>query len=101
VEPVRFTPREPGDGKFADTLLRGLRFSRADRAHGDPIRDALRLLRVIGELQPASLRIDSVGLARRLGVRPWPDGARWIEPSQWSGAVRAFQTRRRPYLLYR
>jgi uncharacterized protein YbbC (DUF1343 family) len=98
--PVRFTPAEPGDGKFADVLVAGVRFPEFDRSRGDAIREALRLLQIIAELQPESLRIDSVGLARRLGVRPWPDGARWIEPSQWSGAVRTFLARRRPYLLY-
>jgi len=99
--PVRFTPHDPGDGKYGDTLLQGLRFPRADRAHGDPIRDALRLLRTIAELQPESLRIDSLGLARRLGVRPWGDGGRWVETAEWAAPLRDFRARRRPYLLYR
>ena len=101
LEPVHFTPRDPGDGKYADTLLRGLRLPRADRAQGDPVRDALRLLQVIAELQPEALRIDSVGLARRLGVRPWAADGRWVDAASWAGAVRDFLVRRRPYLLYR
>jgi uncharacterized protein YbbC (DUF1343 family) len=94
MEPWAFTPRDPGDAKYADTLLGGVRFPRADRAHGDPIRDALRLLSVIGEVHPAELRVDSLGVARRLGVR-----ARAGKTS-WPAEVGAFLRRRRPYLLY-
>jgi len=95
MTPVRFTPQNPGDGKFAGVEVTGLRFPAADRRRGDPIRDALRLLEVIGELQPDSLRVDSVGIARRLGVR----AARGVV--EWPDEVRAFLARRRPYLLYR
>ncbi len=95
LEPVRFTPVRPGDGKYADTLLAGLRFPAADRAHGDPVRDALRLLATIAEVHPAEYRVDSLGLARRLGVRA---AAGTVE---WPDAVRAFLRLRRPYLLYR
>jgi uncharacterized protein YbbC (DUF1343 family) len=92
--PVRFTPRDPGDGKYGDTLLAGVRFPSADRVHGDPVRDALRLLQVIGEVHPSALRVDSLGLARRLGVRARAGKVAWPED------VRAFLLRRRPYLLY-
>jgi len=95
MTPVRFTPQNPGDDKFAGVEVTGLRFPAADRRRGDPIRDALRLLEVIGELQPDSLRVDSVGIARRLGVR----ATRGVVA--WPGDVRSFLNRRRPYLLYR
>ena len=95
LDTVRFTPHEPGDGKYADTLVRGLRFPRADRARGDPVRDALRLLAVIGRVHPSELRVDSLGLARRLGVRAVPGKFSWPEQ------VRAFLLRRGPFLLYR
>lgn len=95
MTPVRFTPQNPGDGKFAGVEVTGLRFSVADRRSGDPIRDALRLLEVIGELQPDSLRVDSVGLARRLGTRARGGVVEWHDD------VRSFLQRRRPYLLYR
>jgi hypothetical protein len=99
--PVRFTPLEPGDGKFAGVPVVGVRFPEFDRTGGDAVREALRLLQVIAELQPESLRVDSLGLARRLGVRAWADGGRWVEAASWAGAVRDFMVRRRPYLLYR
>jgi len=101
MEPIRFTPHRPGDGKYGDTLLAGVRFPAADRAHGDPVREALRLLQVIAELQPESLRVDSLGLARRLGVRASINAPRWADAVQWTDAVRDFMVRRRPYLLYR
>lgn len=98
--PVRFTPVEPGDGKFSGVSVAGVRFPEFDRAGGDAVRDALRLLQVIAELQPESLRVDSLGLARRLGVRASMGAARWADAVQWTDAVRAFMMRRRPYLLY-
>ncbi len=95
LSPVAFTPREPGDGKYADTALAGLRFPPFDRTRGDAIRDALRLLGVIGEVHPAELRVDSVGVARRLGVRARAGKDTWPEE------VATFREVRRPYLLYR
>lgn len=95
MEAVVFTPREPGDGKYADTALAGVRFPPFDRARGDAIRDALRLLGVIGEVHPAELRVDSVGVARRLGVRARAGKDTWPED------VAEFRALRRPYLLYR
>ena len=92
---VTFTPRSPGDGKYADTALSGVRFPTFDRTRGDAIRDALRLLGVIGEVHPAELRVDSLGVARRLGVRARAGKDTWPEQ------VGAFVRRRRPYLLYR
>ena len=41
---VDFTPRRPGDGKFADTLVRGIRLQVTDRATYDPTRAAVYLL---------------------------------------------------------
>jgi uncharacterized protein YbbC (DUF1343 family) len=93
MRPVRFTPRRPGDGKFAGVLVSGVRFPRFDRARGDPIRDALRLLDVIGALQPDSLRVDAHGLALRLGVAVTGQVV-------WPGEVRRFLEARRPSLLY-
>jgi len=91
---VRFTPRDPGDGKYGDTLVNGVQFAAFDRVRGDPVREALRLLQVIGEVHPGQLSVDSVGVARRLGVRATSGKV------EWPDEVRAFLARRRPYLLY-
>jgi uncharacterized protein YbbC (DUF1343 family) len=93
LDPVRFTPRAPGDGKFDGVQVSGLRFRRFDRAHGDPVRTALLVLHTIRELQPGRVRLDSLGLARRLGV--WPS-----EAVAWPRDVRRFVAERRPSLIY-
>jgi uncharacterized protein YbbC (DUF1343 family) len=93
LDPVQFTPRSPGDGKFDGVEVRGVRFRRFDRAHGNPVRAALLLLRTIRALQPDSLREDSLGLARRLGV--WPS-----DEVTWPRDVRRFMAERRAALLY-
>ncbi len=93
MDAVRFTPRAPGDGKFDGIAVAGVRFRRMDRVAGDPVRDAIRLLVTIQGLAPAAFRMDSVGLARRLG-RPFSHTA------TWPADVAAFRAARRPYLLY-
>ncbi len=93
VEAVSFTPRASGDGKYDGVRVAGLRFPRFDRSRGDPVRDALRLLAVIRALQPDSLRVDTLGLARRLGT-PWRGATAW--PAQ----VARFRAGRRAFLLY-
>jgi uncharacterized protein YbbC (DUF1343 family) len=42
-----FTPRDPGDGKFADTLVAGIRLEVTDRATYDPTATAVHLLAAI------------------------------------------------------
>jgi uncharacterized protein YbbC (DUF1343 family) len=93
MDTVRFTPHAPGDGKFDGVALAGVRFRRLDRARGDPVRDAVRLLLTIRALYPEALAVDSLGLARRLG-RPFTGTA------TWPGDVAQFRAARRPYLLY-
>ncbi|MGH7631243.1 MAG: exo-beta-N-acetylmuramidase NamZ family protein [Gemmatimonadales bacterium] len=41
---VTFTPRSPGDGRFADTLVAGIRLTVTDRAEYDPTHAAVYLL---------------------------------------------------------
>jgi uncharacterized protein YbbC (DUF1343 family) len=44
---VSFTPRRPGDGKFADTLLQGIRLEVTDRDGYDPTATAVHLLSAV------------------------------------------------------
>jgi uncharacterized protein YbbC (DUF1343 family) len=44
---VQFTPRKPGDGKYADTVLAGIRLEVTDRSSYDPTATAVHLLSVI------------------------------------------------------
>ena len=52
LAPTTFTPRRPGDGKYADTLLQGIRLRVTDRAAYDPPATALRLLAAIRAEHP-------------------------------------------------
>ena len=94
LDTVTFTPRAPGDRKYDGVAVHAVRFGRFERARGDAIRDAIRLLGIIAELHGDSLRVDSLLMARHLGV--WPSAR-----TQWAEAVRGFARRRAPYLLYR
>jgi len=93
MDAVRFTPHAPGDGKFDGVALAGVRFRRFDRVHGDPVRDALRLLATIRSLQPSDLVVDSPAFARRLGR---PEG----QADARGGDIARYLAARRPYLLY-
>jgi uncharacterized protein YbbC (DUF1343 family) len=50
--PTAFTPVRPGDGKYADTLVQGIRLRVTDRARYDPPATALRLIRAIQTVHP-------------------------------------------------
>jgi hypothetical protein len=112
---TRFTPFQPGDGKYADMTLAGIAFPAFTRTPGlvaqclawrrsppatgrgcesDPVEAALALLDAIRRVHPDSLRMDATGLALRLGVAPGTRGA-------WQARLARFMVRRRRYLLYR
>jgi uncharacterized protein YbbC (DUF1343 family) len=55
IEPVRFTPSQPGDGKFPDQPVSGLRFFVTDRATYDPTVTAMATLAAIRDLHADSL----------------------------------------------
>jgi uncharacterized protein YbbC (DUF1343 family) len=50
---IAFTPRRPGDGKYADTLLLGIRLEVTDRGTYDPTVTAVHLLAAIRSRHPA------------------------------------------------
>lgn len=54
---VSFTPREPGDGKFADTAVVGIRLVITDRDSYDPTATAVHLLAAIRAVHPDRIRI--------------------------------------------
>lgn len=55
IRAVSFRPTEPGDGKFADTLVPGLRLHVVDRAAYDPVATAVELLVAIVRHHPESI----------------------------------------------
>lgn len=52
LSPTSFTPQKPGDGKYADTLLQGIRLTVTDRDAYDAPATALRLLQAIRQVHP-------------------------------------------------
>ncbi len=112
---TRFTPFDPGDGKYGDVAVNGVAFPAYTRAPGlvaqclahrrappatgrgcetDPVEAALALLDAVRRAHPDSLRVDAAGLILRLGVSP---AAAHVSAARLS----RFLARRRPYLLYR
>ncbi len=102
---VSFTPRTPGDGRFADTLGAGIRLVVTDRASYDPTAVAVHLLGAVQAVHPDRIgwippHFDRLagGPALRTAIasgRPPPDiVAEWREP------IARYLDRRRPALLY-
>lgn len=103
-EVVTFTPVKPGDNKYADQVLTGVRFITTDRRTYDPTKAAVAALLEIRKLHPAEFKWTGT-FPRLFGVR----GARALIESGatyeqviagWAAQVQAFQARRQPYLLY-
>ncbi len=102
---TRFTPRRPGDGKFADTVLTGIRLRVVDRAAYDPTATAVTLLSLIQARHP-----DRIGwrdewfdrLAGGSGLRLAIQAGKPAEEivRGWRDDLTKFQDRRRSFLLY-
>ncbi|MFZ5624373.1 MAG: DUF1343 domain-containing protein, partial [Gemmatimonadota bacterium] len=104
-EATTFTPRRPGDGKFPDVTLPGIRLRLLDPARYDPTAAAVELLAAIQRVHP-----DRIGwnerhfdrLAGGPGLRQQLIAG--VEPAAivrgWAEAVRRFAARRQPFLLY-
>jgi uncharacterized protein YbbC (DUF1343 family) len=100
-----FTPRAPGDGKFADTLVAAIRLEVTDRRSYDPVRTAVILLAAVQVVHP-----DRIGwiarhfdrLAGGPALREALSAGRAPEDivGGWAGELAAFRERRKPYLLY-
>jgi uncharacterized protein YbbC (DUF1343 family) len=101
---VSFRPHQPGDGKFADTTVPGIRLELLDAASYDPTVTAVYLLAAIRAVHPDSIRIGGSfdrlagGPALReallAGVEPRVIVAAWADP------LRRFADRVRRYQLY-
>ena len=100
-----FTPRSPGDRKFADMLVAGIRLRVTDRRVFDPTRVAMHMLSVIRAVHPDRIKIG--GSFDRLAGGPMLREAllRGDAPERivasWQPGLAAYRERVRPYLLYR
>lgn len=100
-----FTPRNPGDGKYADTLLAGIRLRVTDRGAYDPTVAAVQLMAAIRAIHPDRItwtarQFDRLagGSSLRTALEAGRPAAEIVAP--WADAIRAFELRRRPFLIY-
>lgn len=105
LSPTTFTPRQPGDGKYADTLLQGIRLRVTDRAIYDPPATALRLLVAIRAAHPAEFAWIAAHfdrLAGQPGLREALERGAPIDSilKAWAGQRAAFEPRAAGIRLY-
>jgi uncharacterized protein YbbC (DUF1343 family) len=104
-EGVQFTPVRPGDGKYADTLLAGIRLRVTDRGRYDPTVTAVRLLAAVRDAHPDRLGWIPRHFDRLAGTDRLREGLVAGRPADslvagWAAERAAFEARRRPYLIY-
>ena len=102
---VTFTPQRPGDGKYADTLLLGIRLHVTDRAQYDPTITAVHLLAAIQAVHPDRIGFNVRAFDRLAGTDSLRKAILAGAPADrivagWGEARRAFLERRKPFLLY-
>jgi uncharacterized protein YbbC (DUF1343 family) len=112
VDTLTITPRSiPGASthpKWQDESIRAVRMDVVDATSVRPLELGIRLLHAMVATSPDSMRaslIRSSGMARLSGTRRLEAALRaGTSPEaileDWAGEVRAFETLRRPYLLY-
>jgi uncharacterized protein YbbC (DUF1343 family) len=104
-QPVTFTPRGPGDGKFPDQAVRGVRLEVTDRAVYDPAVTGVALLVEIQRLHADQLQWRVSHFDRLAGTdrlrRGVLAGLSVAEiTATWPSQLAAFQVMVEPYLLY-
>lgn len=102
---VSFTPRQPGDKKFADTLVAGIRWRITDRKTFDPTVTAVHLLAIIRSVHPDRIKIggsfDRLAGGPKLREALLGGEAADAIVASWAPALAAYRVRVKPYLLYR
>ena len=104
-EGVTFTPRAPGDGKYSDTLVTGVRLTMTDRGTYDPTVTAVYLLSAIRATHSTMFAFRPAQFDRLAGG---PDLRSALERGEsaasiargWREELTRFRDRRRPFLLY-
>jgi uncharacterized protein YbbC (DUF1343 family) len=105
LQGVSFTPSKPGDGKYGDTLVAGIRLRVTDRSAYDPTAVAVHLLAVVRAVHPDQFgwipkHFDRLagGPELREQLEAGRDPAAIVEG--WGSGLERFKERRRPFLLY-
>lgn len=102
---VTFTPVRPGDGKYADTLLAGIRLEVTDRSAYDPTATAVRLLAAVRRKHPDEFAWIPKHFDRLAGTTRLREAIdRGEDPGEivqgWETERRGFMDRRQGVLLY-
>jgi uncharacterized protein YbbC (DUF1343 family) len=102
---TQFTPKAPGDGKYPDTLLAGIRVTTTDRSAYDPTVTAVHLLSALRQTHPEAFAFRLAQFDRLAGG---PDVRTAVERGEsvsaiaagWREELKRFRERRRAFLLY-
>lgn len=102
---VHFTPHQPGDGKYADTSLAGVRLIVTDRATYDPTTTSVVLMATIRDVHPDRFRWNAAQFDRLAGnsvLRTTLEqgGSPEAAVAAWPGERAGYLARRRTALLY-
>jgi uncharacterized protein YbbC (DUF1343 family) len=100
-----FTPRAPGDGKYSDTLVTGIRLAITDRVAYDPTVTAVYLLSAIRATHSTAFAFRAAQFDRLAGG---PGLRQAVERGEsvtaiaagWRNELARFKDRRRRFLLY-
>jgi uncharacterized protein YbbC (DUF1343 family) len=102
---VSFTPSKPGDGKYADTLVSGIRLEVTERETYDPTATAIHLLSAVREGHRGQFawipthfdRLAGTG-ALRSAIDAGTAPAEIVRA--WQSELERFRARSRPSLIY-
>ena len=102
---VSFTPRDPGDGKYADTAVAGIRLTVTDRDRYDPTAAAVYLLAAVRAASGVHFawipeHFDRLAGGPALRAALDADTRPSVIVAGWGDELRRFRERRRPFLLY-
>ena len=102
---TRFTPATPGDGKYPDTLVAGIRLATTDRGVYDPTVTAVHLLAALRQVHPATFafrpaQFDRLAGGPELRVAIERGEAVSAIAARWREELNRFRERRRAFLLY-
>jgi uncharacterized protein YbbC (DUF1343 family) len=103
---VTFRPRLPGDGKYSDTLVAGVRLTTTNRSTYDPTLTAVQLLRALRASHPTGFAFRPAQFDRLAGGPELRLAIERDEPlrsiaARWREELVRFKDRRKPFLLYR
>lgn len=102
---VRFRPKKPGDAKYPDTRLFGIRLTMTDRDRYDPTATAVTIMAVIRAVHPTQLEWTPAQFDRLAGNSVLRTGlASGAAPAEvmadWAAELAAFVRRRQNALIY-